>query len=154
MTAGSAHGRQRANFAAALDHAAARTLQDGCFVEEDDEASGTFTVGVRLRTQRAEDEVVLLAQLVDFTEAAARESLFRLQLAADTPALYQANLASRQAQADVAKFATVLDLMVPVNAERHFLAAALVFCNGLATHFRCDCVSLAWQTVVICGSRR
>ena len=145
-TAGAGRQRRRAAFAVGIEEAAVRTLQEGCFVEEDDEASGTFTIGVRLRTQRAEDEVLLLAQLVDFTEAAAREALLRLQLAADTPALYLANLASRQAQADVEKFATVLDLMVPVNAEKRFLAALLAFCNGLATHFKCDRVSVAWQT--------
>lgn len=144
-TAGAGRQQRRAAFAARLEAAAERTLREGCFVDEDDEATGTFTAGVRLRTARVEDEALLLVQLVDFTEAAAREALLRLQLAADTPALYQAQLASRQAQADVQKFATVLDLMVPVNAEKRFLAAALALCNGLATHFKCDRVTLSWQ---------
>jgi hypothetical protein len=34
--------------------------------------------------------------------------------------------------------------MVLVNAEKRFLAAALAFCNGLATRYACDRVSLGW----------
>src|SRR5262249_54540876 len=128
-----------------IDQAAARTVAEGSFIEEDDESSGAFTIGMRLKMLRAEDEVVLICQLIDFTESAARDSLARLSLAADTPSLYQAHLASRQAQADVEKFATVLDLMVPVNAERRFLASLIALTNAVATRFVCDRVSVGWQ---------
>ncbi len=142
--AGGAATRQRANFAAFIEQAAERGLGEGSFVEQDDEMTGAFTVGVRMKLASAEDELVLVAQLLDFTEAAARDALVRLSLAADTPALYQANLASRQAQADVEKFATVLDLMVPVNAEKRFIAALLALCNGVAARLVCDRASVGW----------
>ena len=144
-TAGAGQARLRSNFTAFLEQAAERALAEGSFLEEDDEESGAFTIGLKLQLQRPQDEVVFIAQVLDFTETAARESLLRLTLAADTPGLYQAHLASRQAQADVEKLATVLDLMVPVNNERRFLAAALALCNGVAGRFSCDRVSLAWQ---------
>src|SRR6185437_16224693 len=86
----------------------------------------------------------LAAQVVDFTESAARESLARLNLIADTAALYQQHLAARQAASDAQKFSNVLDLLVPVNEATQFFSAALAFCNGVATQFRCDRVSLGW----------
>jgi hypothetical protein len=144
-SAGSGQPALRANFFAFIEQAAARTIAEGSFIEEDDEASGAFTIGMRLKMLRAEDEVVFIAQLIDFTESAARDALARLSLAADTPSLYQSHLASRQAQADVEKFATVLDLMVPVNTERRFLAALIALTNAVATRFVCDRVSIGWQ---------
>ncbi len=142
--AGAGVTRQRANFTAFLEQAAERGLQETSFVEQDDETAGAFTVGVRMQLARPEDELVLVAQLLDFTDSAARDALVRLTLAADTPALYQANLASRQAQADVEKFATVLDLMVPINGEKRFVAALLALCNGVAARLVCDRVSAGW----------
>lgn len=144
-TAGAGQPKQRADFTAFAEQAAERTIQEGGFVDEDDETAGAFTIGVRLKTSRAEDEVVLLLQVLDFTESAAQDALARLGLAADTPALYQAFLASRQAQADVEKLATVLDLMVPVNSESRFVAALLALCNGVAGRFECDRTCISWE---------
>ena len=101
-------------------------------------------MAVRLKLAQAGDELIFAAQLKDFTEDAARDSLVRLRLAADVPAAYQLNLAAGQAQRDVEKFAAVLDLNVPVNQATQFLPAALAFCNGIATRFRCDRASLGW----------
>ena len=106
--------------------------------------SGHFVVAVRLVLARAEDVCVALCLLSEVRDTGAHEGLLRLGLAADVPASYQGNLAGHQARHDVQKFASTLDLMVQVNAEKRFLAAALAFCNGLASHFRCDRVSLGW----------
>lgn len=134
----------RTPFTSRLEAIAERGLVAGGFIEANDPKAGTFTVAVRLKLSRAEDELIFAAQLKDFTEAAAGEVLVRLQLAADVPAAYQANLAARQTRHDVEKFAAVLDLNVPVNQATHFLPAALAFCNGIATRFRCDRASLGW----------
>jgi len=144
-SSGPGQPRTREHFTAFIEQAAERALSEGSFIEQDDESSGAFVAGLRLKLARAEDELVLVTLLVDFTESAARDALARLALAADTPALYHANLASRQAAADVEKFATVLDLMVPVNAETHFLAALLALCNGVASRLVCDRASIGWQ---------
>ncbi len=139
-----APSRLRTAFSSHLEAAADRCLQEGNFVEQRDERAGSFALAVRLKLARPEDEVVLVGHLLDYTEAAARESLLRLNLVADTPALYQAGQSGRQAAADVEKFAGVLDLLVPVNEAERFLSAALALCNGIATRFRCDRVSLGW----------
>ncbi|MGN6553942.1 MAG: efflux RND transporter periplasmic adaptor subunit [Verrucomicrobiota bacterium] len=136
--------RTRTGFASQLEALAERGLREGSFVEQSDATAGSFNLVVRLKLARAEDEVMLAGQLLDFTDAAASESLLRLELAADTPALYQENLAGRQAKHDVEKFAAVLDLLVPVNEAVRFISASLAFCNGVATRFRCERVSLGW----------
>ena len=142
---GGGKSKLRTNFNAFLEQAAERALREGGFVEADDEASGAYTIAIKLRLLKPEDEVVFIAQVLDFTEDAARDALARLALAADTPALYQGHSGSRQAAVDVEKFATVLDLMVPVNAESRFLAALLALCNGVASRLGCDRASAGWK---------
>jgi hypothetical protein len=134
----------RTPFTSRLEAIAERCLTSGDFAETNDPKAGTFTLAVRLKLSRPEDELILAVQVKDFTEAAAQETLLRLQLAADVPAAFQTNLALRQTRHDVEKFAGVLDLNVPVNQATHFFPAALAFCNGLATRFHCDRVSLGW----------
>lgn len=136
--------RIRTALTSRLEPVAERCLRETSFVEESDASSGCFTFAIRLSLARAEDEVILAGQLADFTAAAARESIIRLGLAADTPAVYQSNLSARQAKSDVEKFAAVLDLLAPVNDATKFLAGAIAFSNGVATRFRCDRASLGW----------
>jgi biotin carboxyl carrier protein len=136
--------RARTAFLSQLDAVGERTLREGAWVEQADAGAGSFVIATRLRLSRPEDEVVLAGHLLDFTEASARESLLRLKLVADTPALYQTGLSGRQAARDVEKFASVLDLLVPINEAEKFLPAVLALCNGVATRFRCARVSLGW----------
>jgi GAF domain-containing protein len=106
--------------------------------------TGTFLLGVRVNLSRAEDELILGVLVRDFTEEAAANALMRLGLAGQIALTYQFNLAARQARQDVEKLAAVLDVNVPVNEATQFLAAALAFCNGIATRLRCDRASLGW----------
>jgi biotin carboxyl carrier protein len=133
-------------FTMQLEDAAVRAIQEQSFLQnlEPNGGGDHFLVGLRLKLSRPEDEVVLAGLLSGINQVAAREILLRLNLVADTPQLYQNSLTTQQAQADVQKFATVLDLNVPVNAETKFFAAALAFCNGIATRFLCDRASLGW----------
>jgi multidrug resistance efflux pump len=141
---GAGLSRVRTQFTSKLESIAGRCIAGGHFVERTDPASGAFTLALRLTLSRAEEEVVLALQLKDFTDAAAEECLVRLGLVTDVPAAFQQNLAAQKSRQDVEKFATVLDLNVPVNDAVHFLPAALAFCNGIATRFRCDRASLGW----------
>jgi biotin carboxyl carrier protein len=103
-----------------------------------------FAIAARLQLQQSEEVCIAAFLLLDVTPTQANEALLRLQLAADVPASYQASQVSEQAKGDVDKFASTLDLLVLVNAEQRFLAAAMALCNGLATRHRCDRVSLGW----------
>lgn len=103
-----------------------------------------YMLGVRLPLLRAEETCVAALLLPETGPDLARDVLRRVQLAADVPASYQQSQIARQARNDVEKFATALDLLAQVNAEKRFLAAALALCNGVATRFRCDRASLGW----------
>jgi multidrug resistance efflux pump len=106
---------------------------------------GHYAVAARLRLYRANEVCVAILLVSEVTEAAAREALVRLQLAADVPESYQMAQAIRQAAADVDKLAGAHDLLTEVNQHKRFLAAALAFCNGLANRYRCQRVSLGWM---------
>lgn len=103
-----------------------------------------FALGVTLQFLGGDERCVGAFLLLNVSEAQAREALVRLQLAADTPFHYQTHRATQQARVDVEKFASVLDVLTLVNAESRFLAAAMALCNGVASQFRCDRVSLGW----------
>ncbi|MGA2657225.1 MAG: efflux RND transporter periplasmic adaptor subunit [Verrucomicrobiota bacterium] len=134
-------------FLGKLDEAANRTATAGPLVLPLDGKAGSaagnhmIAAGLELPQQ---DECVLAALLSEINEAGAREALMRLRLAGQIPDAYQGALANRQAKADIEKLASVLDLTASVGAEKRFLATALAFCNGLATRFNCDRVSLGW----------
>jgi len=134
-------------FVTQLDTYAERCVQQGEFftpVERNFGAKNPMALGVRLKLQNPDEVCVAVALLLEADEAMASETVVRMQLAADVPRAYQSAHAAQNAKADVEKFASALDLMVVVNAETRFLAAALAFCNGLSTRFNCDRVSLGW----------
>ena len=65
------------------------------------------------------------------------EALKRVQLVSDVPASYQLHRIATESITKVEHFASVLDLMVLINAEKRFLAAAMTFCNELASRHKC-----------------
>ncbi len=122
-------------------------LNGGCKRELGTGAPGgskAFALGIAVPLSGSQDACVAAFLLTDVSEAQAGERLLRLRMTADIPLAYQAQQAASQARRDVDKFAAVLDVMVQVNSERRFLAAAMAFCNGLANRFKCDRVSLGW----------
>jgi biotin carboxyl carrier protein len=108
------------------------------------DGSDGLVLGVRLDL---EDEK-LISVAIFFIQS--REELdaetygLRLKLVADIPAGYQAGRIMRQAKNDVVQFAEALDLMVLLDSEKRYVAAAMTFCNELASRYRCSRVSLGW----------
>lgn len=134
-------------FSAQLEAMAEHCMDSGDVVGPVDRASGPASpvaIAARLNLHNPKEVCVAALLLPGNDPAAAREALVRLHLAADVPRDYQSSHAVQIASTDVQKFAAALDLMVQVNAETRFLAAALAFCNGLCTRFKCDRVSLGW----------
>ena len=130
------------SFLTRLEEVATHCARDDRFLAP--AGGGYYTIAARVNLSRSGEECVLAGLLPEATEDSAEEALVRLELAAETPELYQANTGVRQAKADVEKLASALDLATLVNQETRFLAAALAFCNALADRFRCDRVSLGW----------
>ncbi len=106
--------------------------------------SRNFTLAARLRSDLADDICVAVCLLIDTRESAANESLARLRLVSDAPNNYQLSRLLEQTRKDVQQFSMVLDLMVLIDAETRYMACAMVFCNELASRFRCERVSLGW----------
>jgi len=104
---------------------------------------GGLLIGVRLNLE--EEQLSVAVFLLDNdAELTADEAVVRLTLLADSPAVYQLGRMVNQAKSDVVQFAEALDLMVLLNAEKRYMAAAMTFCNELSSRYRCDRVSLGW----------
>jgi hypothetical protein len=128
------------------DIAAAASRQGFAFEKEEKEGRTRVEgvlVGIRLKIDdnRSSAAVFILERGAQLT---AEEAALRLALVADTPAVYQFGHLVGRAKNDVAKFSEALDIMALLNAEKRFMAAAMTFCNELASRYRCDRVSLGW----------
>ncbi|HYE33599.1 MAG TPA: HlyD family efflux transporter periplasmic adaptor subunit [Methylomirabilota bacterium] len=137
------------SFTRELINIAERAAREGGSAIQALEATATaglshYIIGVRLSLNRPEDLCVAAFLVLNATEQQAQEAAVRLKLVSDTPQSYLMSSAATQARTDVEKFAASLDLMVSINAEKVFLAAGLALCNGLATRYSCDRVSLGW----------
>jgi len=105
---------------------------------------GHYAIGAAPKLPSTRGISVIILLLSEFTETAAREALFRLRLALDVPESFRLQQSLQQSSEEVHKLTTGLDMVLSVNAEKRFLATALAFCNGLASHFRCERASLGW----------
>jgi biotin carboxyl carrier protein len=119
-------------------------------IEWEKEISGTKTgedgvvLGVRLNLEGEQRVSVMAFHIENHAQASTEEIATRIRLVTGIPSVYQMGRLSRQAQNDVVQFAEALDLMVLLNAEKRYLAAAMIFCNELASRYRCERVSLGW----------
>jgi RND family efflux transporter MFP subunit len=129
-----------------IDEAADAAARDGFAVAvPDGKAARTEGALVAVRLKLQEERLSVAVYLLAPAAALApREAAARLVLVADAPAVYQLGQAALRARSDVAKFAEALDLMVLLNAQTRFMAAAMTFCNEIASRYRCDRVSLGW----------
>ena len=100
-------------------------------------------LGVRIDLEE-ERACVAIFLLANGSVLAPEEAVTRLKLVSDVPAVYQLGRLAQQAKNDVVQFAEALDLMVLINAESRYMAAAMTFCNELASRYRCTRVSLGW----------
>lgn len=111
--------------------------------ERDSTGPGAL-LGVRFEIQDESCESAAVFLLGNRTEQDLEATATQLRLIADTPAIYQLGRMARQAKDDVGQFSEALDLMLLVNAEKRYLAAAMTFCNEIAARYQCSRVSLGW----------
>lgn len=103
-----------------------------------------FVLGVRLDIEENKRTGVAIFFLDNGAVPQAQEIATRLKLVTDIPAVYQMGRVVRQARSDVVQFSEALDLMVLLNREKRYMAAAMTFCNELASRYNCERVSLGW----------
>jgi biotin carboxyl carrier protein len=106
---------------------------------------GGWAVGARLDFARAGEDSVLIAFLPKAQEPFAREALLRLQLALGVPRLFASQQSLSQVRSDLERTGSALEALLQVNDEKRFLAAALSFCNALASRHNCQRISLGWN---------
>lgn len=102
-------------------------------------------LGIALQTGEPQMEAAALFLLEEDPEPTVEEAALRLRLVADTPALYGAHRALLSAREESGHFAGALDLMLLLNNEQRFMAAAMLICNEIAARFTSDRVSLGWR---------
>jgi biotin carboxyl carrier protein len=131
-----------------IEEIAAASAIQGFVFEEDGKEGKTradrVIVGIRLKIEDDRRMGVAVFLFEHGTELTTEEVALRLALVADTPAVYQLGHLVSQAKRDVAKFTDALDLMALLNSEKRYMAAAMTFCNELASRYHCDRVSLGW----------
>ena len=107
-------------------------------------SSRTIALGLRLEEREEGPARVAIFFINAAALAKVEQILGKLHLIAVIPAIYQSQKAAGQAQKDLACFANVLDLLLLLNAETKFLAAAMTLVNETAARYRCSHVSLGW----------
>ena len=63
----------------------------------------------------------------------------------DIPSIFQLRKIAADSVVKQEQFSGILDLMALLHEKERYLAAAMTFCNELASRFHCDRVSLGWQ---------
>jgi len=101
-------------------------------------------LGARLNLEQDERIGVVVLLLDTNSALSVQEAATRLVLVVDTPVAYQLAQVVSQAKLDVACFSEALDLMVLLNDEKRYMAAAMTFCNELAARYQSERVSLGW----------
>jgi multidrug resistance efflux pump len=102
-------------------------------------------IASRLESGDEQTKAVALFAAASITSALSLdERLTRLSLIADIPMVYRLKQDSKESKGDVVRFAETLDLLVLLNQEKRFIAAAMTFVNELAARFACSRVSLGW----------
>lgn len=130
-----------------VEEIAEATIQEGVAWERFPSAGKTGTknlvIGVHLKLEEDRDCLALFI-LENRSGTDVKETVIRLELISDVPSVYQLGRMAQQAKDDVVQFAEALDFMVLINGEKKFMAAAMTFCNELASRYQCSRVSLGW----------
>jgi RND family efflux transporter MFP subunit len=101
-------------------------------------------LGIRLELDETDREYVAVFLLDDIPVETVEGIAARLNLVADTPAIYHRGRLARKAMNDVARFSEALDLMLVLNSEKRYMAVAMTFVNEVASRYRCTRASLGW----------
>ena len=137
--------QRRFNFSeginASLNELAEKCLQVGQ-VRAQINATESTVLGISL--EGMEQPLVAIFFLDSSHSCSAEEIFLRLQLLVDAPALYQRQRTALQTEKDLTSFTEVLDLLLLLNNDEHFMAAAMTLVNEVAARFQCARVSLGW----------
>lgn len=125
-----------------LQELAEKCLQEGQVHAQVSETE-LSVLGVRLDGLKQPTVAVYLIDTIQGISLG--ETLHRLQLLTNIPAIYQRHRAALLTEKELDCFTEVLDLQLILNAEDRFIAAAMTLVNEVVARYQCTRVSLGWQ---------
>ena len=131
-----------------ISQVAEASLTNGCVWETKgnagDNGADIVVLGLCLESDKGDRANVALFLLDKIPAEGLQQAATRLGLVADTPLIYERGRAAQKAKNDLVHFSGALDLMVLLNAEKRYMAAAMTFVNEVASRYQCTRVSLGW----------
>lgn len=133
---------------AAAEQLAEIALQQGCawapLPAGAGQPAGLTLFGLRLLEEDQQQSSVAVFFAAEALPGEIEQTLARLPLLAELPASYQRQRAAQLALQELSAAGETLDLMILLNAETSYLAAAMTLVNETAARSRCSRVSLGW----------
>ncbi len=127
-----------------LSKIADKSLEKGQFVLLGQKDNAPMLIGLRLEEQQSKTPKICIFSLPAQHAPAAKVISQTLQLLADAPQIYQRERTNQLAQQNQVCFAEALDLLLLLNEQKKFIAAAMIVVNETAARYRCSRVSLGW----------
>lgn len=149
--AAASHPVEARKFLSHIEALASTAVVDGSALKDtntpDEEGLVDQGISIRIETDRADDAWVAVLLMRRCNHHAAEEALKRLRVAACIPAYYQDARASQKPETPEGNSspASLLDLVVLLDAQKKFVSMAMALCNELATRHQCERVSLGWE---------
>jgi len=134
-----------ANLSESLIRLADRCLQQGQTVLRSSNPAQPILLAQTLQEQDQPQPRIIILQMQNATSEQLNSHLRQLQLLADAPAIYQQGRNQYQEQHKLADLTQTLELLLLLNQQEKFLAAAMIVVNETVSRFRCSRVSLGWQ---------
>ncbi len=120
-------------------------LQLGQVVLRGSTPAQPILIGLAVQEQTMEHPRVIIFQLANSTPEQLDSHLRQLQLLADAPAIYQQARTQCNEQHKQIDLTQTLELLLLLNQQEKFLAAAMIVVNETVSRFGCSRVSLGWQ---------
>ena len=117
---------------------------NGRFCDAMSENASVLVFGIMHQMPNKAGAIVVLAAAANVPAAKKEPLLDRLAVVAAQAPIYQLEFVLRQARQDVARFATILDLLAVLKGHDRFMSAAMALTNELASRLHADRVSIGW----------
>ncbi len=121
------------------------SLQQGHAVLRSNNPAQPLLIGLAVGGQTTEQPQVIIFEVQNTTAEQLNYHLRQLQLLADTPAVYQQTRAGIEELGKRADLTQTLELLLLLNQQEKFMAAAMTVVNETVSRFHCGRVSLGWQ---------
>jgi len=120
-------------------------LQQGQAVLRSSNPAQPLLIGLAVHEQLTDHPRVIIFEVNSSTPEQLDSHLRQLQLLADTPAIYQQTRNQQNEQHKQADLTQTMELLLLLNQQEKFMAAAMTVVNETVSRFRCSRVSLGWQ---------